>query len=157
MKTLKILLIVATLAGFSWYGIYDNYSPRVSFLSVCEAGEVTLPQSSTRITKEFVEECTGRCRCRQFRIIQTVITAGVHKANKKYDAIKRIPRCQAPSGHNATLRGDSCMICPAGMLYSSTLRDRNKILQRMNLLSDICVAVKKTCMSKPGQPTRTRN
>ncbi len=159
MKIIKLFLLIAILGGIAYLGGDIILQSGASSLSVSEAGEVSLPVLSNKITEEFIEDCPAgtRCRCQKSKIIQTVITAGVHKANKKYDAIKRIPRCQAPSGYHAMLRGDACMVCPAGMTYSAMLRGRDAILQRMNLKEDVCVSIKKTCLDKAGQRTRSRN
>jgi hypothetical protein len=159
MNRVKLFLAIAIFGTIACLGGFYFLMPGSSSPSVSEAGEVSLPVLSNKVTEEFLEDCPpgSRCRCRKFKIIQTVITAGVHKANKKYDAIRRIPRCQASSGYHATLREDACMVCPAGMTYSALLRGRDAILQRMNLPDDVCVAIKKTCMDKAGQRTRSRN
>lgn len=158
MNRVKTFLASAIFIGIAFLGGFEFLSGSLSS-AVSAAGEPSLPQASTKISAEFIENCPAgsRCRCRKSRIIQTVITAGVHKANKKYDAIRRIPRCQAPLGYHATLQGNVCIVCPAGMSYSATLRGREAILKRMNLQNDVCVAIKKTCLDKAGQRTRSRN
>ena len=99
-----------------------------------------LPDPKTEQIARGVEPCHGAgCACGAYRVTQRIMIPGQRPKGDR-------PFCDAPSGYNATRVGDTCMICPRGMNFSATLRDRAQILKRMNLNEDVCAFVQRMCI-----------
>lgn len=115
-----------------------------------EGASFTIRPVGARTTRNFIENCVGRCRCDVHHVTETVAMPGIVTASKVFDVgPNRSPRCPGIGGpHNiAPVPGASeqCYVCPSDMLYSSHLRGGSDLLRRWGFSEHVCAVVTRKC------------